>query len=329
MRCDNVERGCDWEGMVGTLEDHVTRCGFTLVRCPNGCNLCLLQKDLFIHLPLQCLEREYICKECGIIDKYRVISGPHELACLKKIVICPNSGCGAFLQRGLVQGHMQQSCDYSEVYCRYASIGCEEKMIRKEIIEHEDNTEHHFPIALNKILELNIMMAKKSYSGSRFGSFGEGGQQITFKLAKYSEEKACSLEYCFEPFFTSPTGYKICFFIYLNGGGEGVGTHISVFIKILHGPYDDQLEWPFCGVFKVELLNQLADCNHHSMSIPYSKANNHQPGENGLGYNVFIDQSKLTFDSFRNVCYLKDDVLFFRVTSSVTGYKSWLEHTHQ
>ena len=35
--CNNVERGCDWEGTVGTLKDHVTKCDFTLVPCPNGC----------------------------------------------------------------------------------------------------------------------------------------------------------------------------------------------------------------------------------------------------------------------------------------------------
>ena len=82
-------------------------------------------------------------------------------------------------------------------------------------------------------------------------------------------------------------------------------------------------------MFKVELLNQLADCNHHSMIIEIGEADNHQPGESGLGFNEFIEQSELTFDSAMNVCYLKDDVLYFRVTSNVTGYKSWLEYTHQ
>ena len=31
MRCDNVERGCGWEGTVGTLDNHVTKCRFTLL----------------------------------------------------------------------------------------------------------------------------------------------------------------------------------------------------------------------------------------------------------------------------------------------------------
>ena len=26
MRCDNVGRGCYWEGSVETLDDHVTKC---------------------------------------------------------------------------------------------------------------------------------------------------------------------------------------------------------------------------------------------------------------------------------------------------------------
>ena len=46
VRCNNVERGCGWEGTVGTLEDHVTKCDFTMVPCPNGCE----ESGIILHL---------------------------------------------------------------------------------------------------------------------------------------------------------------------------------------------------------------------------------------------------------------------------------------
>ena len=37
VKCANVGRGCEWEGTVGTLEQHVATCEFALVPCPKGC----------------------------------------------------------------------------------------------------------------------------------------------------------------------------------------------------------------------------------------------------------------------------------------------------
>ena len=58
MRC--VERGCGWEGTVGTLEDHVTKCDFTMTPCPNGCKdaneviIKYFRKELEEHLSSEC-----------------------------------------------------------------------------------------------------------------------------------------------------------------------------------------------------------------------------------------------------------------------------------
>ena len=32
---------------------------------------------------------------------------------------------------------------------------------------------------------------------------------------------------------------------YINGNGEGYGTHLSIFLVILKGDYDALLDWPF------------------------------------------------------------------------------------
>ncbi|CAF1090770.1 unnamed protein product [Rotaria sordida] len=46
-------------------------------------------------------------------------------------------------------------------------------------------------------------------------------------------------------FYTSTIGYKLCIRLYLNGDGTARGSHISIFLVILRGPYDALLKWPF------------------------------------------------------------------------------------
>ena len=74
VRC--VERGCvagrglcGWEGAVGTLEDHVTKCDFTTTPCPKGCKdaneviIKYFRKELEEHVSSECPGREYQCQD--------------------------------------------------------------------------------------------------------------------------------------------------------------------------------------------------------------------------------------------------------------------------
>ena len=50
-----MERGCQWTGTIGTLDNHKASCQFALVPCPNKCEesageLQLMSKDLDDHL---------------------------------------------------------------------------------------------------------------------------------------------------------------------------------------------------------------------------------------------------------------------------------------
>ncbi|CAF0746459.1 unnamed protein product [Adineta steineri] len=60
-----------------------------------------------------------------------------------------------------------------------------------------------------------------------------------------------------EPFYTSPTGYKMCLRLYLNGDGNARGTHLSLFLVIMRSEYDAIIHWPFKYKVKFTLLNQL------------------------------------------------------------------------
>ena len=53
----------------------------------------------------------------------------------------------------------------------------------------------------------------------------------------------------------------------------GSGTHLSVYAQLMRGEYDNELEWPFEGDIRVELLNWRADKNHHSYTMSLLQQN--------------------------------------------------------
>jgi uncharacterized coiled-coil protein SlyX len=58
-------------------------------------------------------------------------------------------------------------------------------------------------------------------------------------------------------FYSSPKRYKFATKVYLNGDGTGEGTHMSVFIMVKKGEYDDELAWPLANAkISFTLINQ-------------------------------------------------------------------------
>ncbi|XP_070572516.1 TNF receptor-associated factor 1-like [Ptychodera flava] len=64
-----------------------------------------------------------------------------------------------------------------------------------------------------------------------------------------------------QPFYTSRCGYKMCARVYLNGDGIGEGTHMSLFIVIMRGEYDDfpGMTWPFSRQIAEPIMSTFED----------------------------------------------------------------------
>ena len=150
------------------------------------------------------------------------------------------------------------------------------------------------------------------------------GEPVVFKMTGYDARKATDDWFCSDSFYTSPGGYKMCIQVIPNGGE---GTHVSVDAALLVGAYDASLSWPFVGTVTFTLLNQLADDNHHILSI---ECENNDMFKIGLsrGYQRFISHSALPYNSVKNTQYLKNDTLYFRTSVKVTRCKPWLVCTH-
>ena len=123
-------------------------------------------------------------------------------------------------------------------------------------------------------------------------------------------------------FYTSERGYKLQLVVYANGSGLGKGTHLSVYVVLMKGEYDEELKWPFNANITIQLLNWSDDSNHIQDTIPYHEAPVEYrtrviegvaaPG--GMGYGQFVSHSVINNDN-SDINYINEDKLCFEIIS--------------
>ncbi len=123
-----------------------------------------------------------------------------------------------------------------------------------------------------------------------------------FTIGDFSKRIEMNNFFYSSAFFSSPQGYKMCLKIYPNGFNTGLGSHVSVFICLLQGEYDDFLQWPFEGDVIIEVLNWREDKNHFRKAISFNadvpesyrtKVENVDMSQPGWGLLQFIEHSTL------------------------------------
>ncbi len=134
VKCDNMERGCQWEGTVDTLEKHMGVCEYSLVSCPKKCKQgnFITKRDLQQHLDTQCPNRDYSCEYCDLKGTYATRLDHYD-TCEKKIITCTNEGCTMEMERMKIKDHLSKECKHTVISCKYTSIGCDVKLKRKDV----------------------------------------------------------------------------------------------------------------------------------------------------------------------------------------------------
>ena len=140
----NINKKCEWEGTVGSLEEHKTACKFALVPCPKLCNSV---KDLDEHLK-NCPNRDHECPLCGEKGGYVSMTHDHDKSCKKQPVHCP--GCGDAVERQQVPEHVSK-CPHTVIPCKYKGVGCDAELERKDMAAHEQDDKLHLHMALDTV----------------------------------------------------------------------------------------------------------------------------------------------------------------------------------
>ena len=157
--CTNKETGCEWQGEVNDIINHLGNsdgCQFEKVQCSYDCGKCLQRQYLTSHVEDECVRRKVDCPYCHITGEHQFIEGEHKeqcpkfpIACSNKCevdnipredidehrkmcplekITCPNN-CGISLQRQYITSHADTECSCRKVDCQYCHITGEHQFI--------------------------------------------------------------------------------------------------------------------------------------------------------------------------------------------------------
>ena len=108
--------------------------------------------------------------------------------------------------------------------------------------------------------------------------------------------------------------------VVVNGSGSGKGTHLSLYVNLLKGEYDDQLQWPFNATITVQLLNWSGDNSHEEETIPHhtapleyrTRVTEGDRAPSGIGSGEFISHSVLESVT-SDVQFVTDNKICFNI----------------
>ena len=347
VKCDNLTNGCQWEGELYSIDQHLKKCDHTILLCPNKCEsnqeiTKLQRRQLEQHVASECPRRQYKCPHCQEEGEYEERVSMHLERCPRVTVECPNEECGERVLRCDLERHRSE-CEFQRTPCKFARLGCEMELAKRELKVHEEDTQLHLQNTKEKVLELmdQLERQEKRYTDQlkqqeeKINSLTATPHKkaITFELAKFKKYKVGNKPFHSPSFYSSSKGYRFCISVNANGLDGGEGTHVSVYAHLEKGESDHTLRWPFRGSLTIELLNQLEDKNHKQYIIKFPQ-DEEVSGRvigvgrgRGWGTTHFIAHRHLGHKARKNCQYLRDNKLVFRVSVQQPDYKPWLECT--
>ena len=338
--CTNSEKGCEWQGTINetdtSIEAHLNdSCPYQLIPCNNKCGGNIRRSRLETHLTEKCPKRLVNCQYCRKQGKHQIITSSHLNKCPDYPVKCSNEECEEVIPRRLLASHTE-TCPKAIITCEYNTVGCNKRMKREEKEEHnKESVQKHLQMTKEhlQMTKEELQMAKETIESLKLTQSTQASSPFVAKLMYYTQKKKENKSWYSPGFHTPPGGYKMRLCVCSNGDDDGKGKHVSCYIYLMSGEYDDTLEWPFQGEVTIELLNQLEDKNHKEYTIRYNESVPEEckqrvpKGEDAKGWGTphFITHSELEYNPFTNCQYLKDDSLYFRVSVKVTSTtRPWL-----
>ena len=238
--CRWRQLGCNWEGELGQLEEHLhpgagsrgKGCGYVIVACVYKCGNRFERRMIKDHELDDCPRRPMEVQMSSLARKFEASLRANE----KKL---------------------------NEVIAENEAIKAENKLLTKRITELEEKQEGTEQKArqieekhdnLERELDTRIVPAPVP--------------PFYFSIVNYEHYRKVDYRWRSSPFYSHPGGYKMRCDVHPNGFGDAKSTHLSLFVTIVRGEYDDQLKWPFNGVVTIAMFNWGTKEWDYSKTIP-------------------------------------------------------------
>ena len=184
----------------------------------------------------------------------------------------------------------------SELNAQNGKLDLQNRKLEKEVKE------------LKSKQEVGLSDQKQPPAAFVTGTYKPSGAEFT--MTKFEEYQYDGDDWYSSHFYTHPNGYKMCLWVHANGYGHYQGTHLSVYVFLMRGEFDNQLKWPFRGKITVKLVNQEEDKDHVVKMIDFTDSRvqiSHErvrEGEygSGMGYGQFLSHTELQPKYLKNDC---------------------------
>ncbi|XP_025911101.1 TNF receptor-associated factor 4 [Apteryx rowi] len=312
------------------FEGHQGTCPQESVYCENKCGARMMRRLLPQHGLAECPKRTQPCTYCAKEFVFDTIQN-HQYQCPRYPVPCPNQ-CGTpSIAREDVPTHLKESCNTAMLLCPFKEAGCKHRCPKLAMGRHlEESTKAHLGMvcALVSRQRQEILELRRDVEELSVSSDGTLIWKIADYARKLQEAKARSnYEFFSPPFYTHKYGYKLQVSAFLNGNGSGESSHLSVYIRVLPGEYDNLLEWPFSYRVTFSLLDQSdpslskpqhitetfhPDPNWKNFQKPGASRSSLDESTLGFGYPKFISHEDI---KKRN--YVRDNAIFIKASVEI------------
>ena len=275
--------------------------------------------------------------ECGASPKLGSLDNHVENECPLQLVDCAFkcAGCNERLPRKDIPDHITQSLalhmsllatsHQQELKKLNGRISDLEMQLEKATeLQNQSAAEIAELRTTNQLLQENLDQAQEqaqnnmTHMESQMAGLHNhvGLVPFSFTMPDFEQKKSSNSTWYSPSFYTHPRGYKMCLRVEANGWRDGRKSHVSVYLHMMQGEYDESLKWPFRGNITVQLLNQVGDSGHHAKVIYFTdradkfcqrlvSEDTEERSPGGWGFHKFICHGDLLPK------YLKDNSLTF------------------
>ena len=324
-----------------SLEEHKSqRCPLRPFTCQYCNHKATHQKVTKEHWPV-CEKYPLPCpNECGEEEIERQhLKGHLEQTCPLEVIQCDFSyaGCEAQLQRRLMSAHMKEG---TEAHLSLLSLvvptlqtivqqqgdqikqqGDQIKQDRDQIKQQEDQIKQDRDQIKQDRDQIKQQGDQMKQMENRIKQLEKPFPPVDIIMDDFEQHKKKADIWFSPPFYTHLGGYRMCLRVDANGVVGGKGTHVSVFVYLMRGEYDDLLKWPFHGDVTIQLKKN--DPPHYQKILPLNENTQNtsvckptKEKNDGWGKPLYLSHADLYAGG-----YLKDDKLVFCVSDIVVKSK--------
>ena len=224
-----------------------------------------------------------VCQYCNIyVSSYEEVVNNHWPKCPCYLLECP-SKCGILSQRQNLKKHLENDCPEKIIPCEYNYAGCNVLLPRRDMAAHmaEKIAVHLLMVSVYqkhqqakeeeievKLAQLSIACSAMQLEITMLRRMDKVDMRLKlppvgYILDKFTQRKLNNDKWYSPQFYSHDCGYSMFLYVYPNGNGLSRNRHVSVYLHVMQGAYDEELTWPLCASVTVQLLDQRKPGQHN------------------------------------------------------------------